>query len=108
MTIDQTNVIDFAAIDPKTDEATLFLTDHLEWGNDDKGHMLLLQEKINSYVAAMESGEIYELYPKSIGRKLSIRVLGKYPLNEGANDFFDQVRSFLLEAGFKIEFELAS
>jgi hypothetical protein len=69
VTVEQLDVVDFAAIDPKTDEVLLVITDHLEWtGEDqpDKEHMLILQEKINRYLAFIESGEIYESYQKNL------------------------------------------
>lgn len=40
------------------------LSDHLEW---DDGHLFLLQEKINTYLAFLESGEVFETYPDSKG-----------------------------------------
>ena len=104
MTIDQTNVIDFAGIDPKTDKAILFISDHLEWEGDSTSHMFLLQEKINAYLAAIESGEVYELYPKAAGRAFVIRILGMHPLSDEAKRFFEKVKSFLVDAGFNIEF----
>jgi hypothetical protein len=108
MAIDQTGVIDFAGIDPNTDEAILFITDHLEWENDDELHMSLLQEKINAYVRSIESGEIYQLYPKASGRELLIRVVSKYPMSAQANIFCERIRVYLLHAGFKIEFKRSS
>jgi hypothetical protein len=107
MTIDQINVVDFAGIDPKTDDAVLFITDHLEWEEDDRIHMSLLQDKINAYVRSIESGEIYHLYPKAAAREIVVRVLAKYPLSEEAKIFFEKIRSSLFDAGYKIELERA-
>ncbi len=110
MSIDQTDVVDFIGLDPKTDEIMLLITDHLEWTGDDqfnKLHMFLLQEKINAYVGFIESGEIYQRYPNANGRAFVIRVVAKYPMSDEAKTFCEKIRSFLFNAGHKIEFERA-
>jgi hypothetical protein len=91
MAIDQTNVVDSIGIEPNKNEAQLIISDHLEWDKGEKAdreHMYLLQEKINSYLRFIESGEIYTSYPKSRGKKLVIRVVGKYDMNSGGKSFF--------------------
>ena len=51
---------------------------------DDSEHLLLLQEKLNSYLAFIESGEIYESYPRAMGRQLVIDLVLKHsPSVEG-------------------------
>lgn len=61
----------------------LFITDHFEWGGkaEQGEHLPLLQEKINTYIAFIESGEMYTEIPGALGKHLIIRVLG---LNERA------------------------
>jgi hypothetical protein len=108
MTIDQTNVVDFLGFDPSTEEVLLLITDHLEWGDDDefnKLHMFLLQEKVNGYLGFIESGDIYKDYPNARGKEIIIRVVAKYPLSREATLFFEKIKSFLLNAGYRIEFE---
>jgi hypothetical protein len=109
MSIDQTNVVDFIYRDPKTNEVYLCLTDHLAWTGVQKvdyEHLYLLQEKINSYLAFIESGEIYTAYPKAKGRTLIIQVIGKYDMNSIAQDFFDLAQQKALAAGYQLKFEL--
>jgi hypothetical protein len=108
MAIDQTDVVDFIGIDPRTDAAILYISDHLEWTEDDqsdKMHMFLLQEKINAYLRFIESGEIFQSYPKASGREILIKVLMKYPLSHEAEILSEKIRTFLFDAGHKIEFE---
>jgi hypothetical protein len=108
MTIDQTNVVDFIGVDPRTDKVLLLITDHLEWGDDDefnKLHMFLLQEKVNGYLGFIESGDIYKDYPKARGKEIIIRVVAKYTMSHEARLFFEEIKSFLLNAGYRIEFE---
>ncbi len=105
MTIEQSNVIDFMGIDPKTGRVILFISDHLEWGPYDDLHMDLLDAKINAYVSAIESGEIYELYPKAAGREFIITTQAKYPLNETGRRFFEEIRFGLSRFGVEFEFD---
>ena len=68
MSIVETKVVDIIAVpewEPKN--VILLITDHLKWGDKAQQgeHLLLLQEKINTYIAFIESGEILENYPPS-------------------------------------------
>jgi hypothetical protein len=106
MSIDQTDVIDSIGVDPAKNEAQLFIFDHLEWNTgekSDKEHMYLLQEKINTYLRFIESGEIYEAYPKSREKALVIRLVGRYEMCESAVVFFEKIEDALAKAGHKIE-----
>ena len=62
MTIDQTGVVDFIGIDT-AGNVRLTISDHLEWDVNTKEHLFQLQEKLNCYLAFVESGEILETYP---------------------------------------------
>lgn len=108
MSIEQTDVVDLIGTDSKTGEVWLALMDHLEWGEDDqfdKEHMFLLQEKINAYLRFIESGEIFQSYPSARGREIVIKVRRKYPLSDEAKAFCEMIKSYLLNAGHRIEFE---
>jgi uncharacterized protein DUF6572 len=108
MSIEQLNVVDYAAIDPKTDEVMLVITDHLDWTEQNKmEHMYLLQEKINAYIGSIESGEIFEKYPMARGREIVIKVALMYPLSKAGRRFCEKVTSFLHDNGYKIEFQVS-
>ncbi|WP_276482722.1 DUF6572 domain-containing protein [Paraflavitalea pollutisoli] len=97
MSVVETNVIDFASIDPEG-AVVLTITDHLEW--DDKNHhLLVLQEKINTYISAIEGQSLYEQYPKAQGRKIKIQVSIKYTPNEIGKGFLQRVEAFFKGAG---------
>ena len=66
MSIVETKVVDIIAVPEwEPENVILVITDHLEWGDKAQQgeHLLLLQEKINTYIAFIESGEILESYP---------------------------------------------
>ena len=63
MTVEQTKILDIISIDPKANEVVMTISDYLDW-EDKRAHLLLLQEKINSYLAFIENGEILNYYGK--------------------------------------------
>ena len=105
MSIEQTDVVDAIGVDNSSGEVVLTITDHLEWENDTKEHLLLLQEKINTYLRFIESGELLESYPDASGRKVVISIVAKYPLSTDAEEFINQVTSIVTGAGMGLRFE---
>jgi hypothetical protein len=106
MSIEQSNVVDIISLDP-TDCVVLTISDHLEWNSEsDLRHMWLLQEKVNKYLAFLESGEIYHSYPQYRGQRVKISVTGKFPLNSEAETFYRKVSTIVEGAGFEFQFKL--
>jgi hypothetical protein len=99
MAVTDTKIIDFASIDAE-DEVILTIFDHLEWDDE---HLFILQEKINCYLAFIESGEIFETYPKSIGRKVAIELVAKYEIFDTGLMFINKVKEVLdtIGVGFR-------
>ncbi|WP_339521621.1 DUF6572 domain-containing protein [Pseudomonas sp. EL_65y_Pfl2_R96] len=109
MSVTDAKIIDMWGI-PKWDNSKIILgiTDHLEWGEkaEQGEHLLVLQEKINTYIAFIESGEIYTEIPGAQGKSPVIRVHGKYELPEQGEMFIDRVAETLKEVGIGFEFVL--
>ena len=107
MSIDQEKVLDIVAVDDEKNEVNLFITDHLPWNELINEHIFKLQEKINIYLAAIESGELIEKYPLAKGKKAVIKVIGKYPLpeNDLVRRFYERSTSIVQWAGFDLKFE---
>jgi hypothetical protein len=107
MTIDQTDVVDLISRELATDEIVLRIFDHLPWSDDHEEnmeHIYLLQEKLNTYLAFIESGEINEKFPPAIGRTARLEVVAKYEMCEEANVFFRKFQDYLDAHGFKLVF----
>lgn len=84
----------------------LIITDHFKWGNENEAqHLKLLQEKINTYLAFIKSGELTSAIPSSEGKTPVIFVEGKYPLSEQALKFFSAVDQALNGTGIEVAFE---
>lgn len=109
MSVTEAKTIDMWGI-PKWDNNKIILgiADHLEWGDRTQQgeHLLVLQEKINNYIAFIESGEIYTEIPGAIGKSPVIRIQGKYELSEQGELFVDSVAETLKEVGIGFEFVL--
>lgn len=109
MSVTDPKTIDMWGI-PKWDSSKIVLAiaDHLPWeGKTEQGeHLLALQEKINTYVAFIESGEIYTEIPGALGKSPIIRVQGKYELSEQGEMFIDQATEVLRQANIELEFVL--
>ncbi|MFS8146339.1 DUF6572 domain-containing protein [Rhizobium sp. BR 249] len=106
MSVDQTDVVDAIGIDNVTGEVVLTITDHLDWTGNEGKHFLLLQEKLNTYLGFVESGEILETYPNAKDRAILIDIVGKYQLNEQAQAFYAQVAQIVEGAGIKFRYRL--
>lgn len=99
MTIEKIKVVDVISIDPSTDDVVMTISDHLDWTDPDK-HLRILQEKLNSYLAFIESGELLPSYPKANGKPVLIDVVFKYPLDKRAIEFLDTATLIFKDAGF--------
>ncbi|WP_444890693.1 DUF6572 domain-containing protein [Microbulbifer sp. DLAB2-AA] len=102
MSIEDQSVIDVigAASDGTVD---LTISNHLEWSENS---LFLLQEKINKYLAFIESGEIYSAYPNAKGKNLKITVVCKYEPSSEALQFLEQCTKIINEAGFGFRHEV--
>src|SRR5262249_15805465 len=103
MAVDQPKVIDIVS---KDDESGFVLTicDHLDWNNT-REHLTILQDKINTYLAFLESGEINEKYPDAKGHSIQIEVMFNYRPSPEAHSFLVKVRSIIEDAGFTFRFD---
>jgi hypothetical protein len=109
MSITYSQVIDIWAIPNwEPDNVVLYVSDHLEWGEkaEQGEHLQLLQDKLNTYVAFIESGEIYTEIPNALGKHPIIRINGLYKLPEQGEIFIDRAAEVLKEVGIGLEFVL--
>ena len=107
MSISETETVDFATIDKATGDVWLVITDHLPWDEDEGGHLLLLQDKLNAYLRFIESGEMLQQFPQLGGRRICIVLAGKFPLSDRAQRFIEMAGAAIKSAGFALQFRLA-
>lgn len=69
LNIEKTDSIDSIAYDKDTGKLIILLTDGMDW-LDEKRHLLLLQEKLNSYILYIDTKQ-YQEYLSRLGEDVS-------------------------------------
>lgn len=103
MSVNDAKVIDAIGVDKETGSVVLEISDHLEWNNE---HLFLLQEKLNTYLAFVESGELLESYPDAENRDVWINIMCKFPLTEEAESFVEKVRGIVETVGINLKYKV--
>ncbi|RZK26047.1 MAG: hypothetical protein EOO43_03900 [Flavobacterium sp.] len=80
MSVDQKDKIDIISTSPEG-KIILTISDHLQWDEKDE-HLLMLQDKLNSYLEYIKSGQIFKSYPTAKNKNLTILLNLKYEPNE--------------------------
>jgi hypothetical protein len=101
MSMDQENVVDMMGIDRESRAVHLTVADDLEWSQE---HLMRLQDKLDFYLAFIESGEIFVRYPDAGNRDIKINVLMKFRPTEDALLFLQQATRIIEEAGILFEY----
>ena len=105
MTVENPRVVDFLGVDKQSGEVVLSISDHLGW-DDGNSHLLALQEKLNSYLAFVESGELLKEYPNGEGRRVRIDVVLKYRPSATGKRFLENAQATVKAAGFALEYRV--
>ena len=67
---------------------------------------MLLQSKLNRYLAFVENGEILESYPDAKNRPVAFKVVFQFPPDEAGRAFLAKVRPIIESAGFSLQDEV--
>jgi len=102
MSIEQTNIVDAIGTDHDANEVVLTIADHLPWSGEDKEHLYLLQEKINTYLAFIEGGEIYHSYPSAKAKQFVIEVVFQFSPNDSWQWFLSRIEPIVSNAGIAL------
>ena len=108
MSIEDVNKIDIFTVtseDISHPRAIMVITDHLDWVTDVNEHLFKLQEKINNYIAAVESGDIYNHFPNARGRNIVIKIFFQHSLPVEAVGFLGKVRDVLASINIQLQYE---
>lgn len=103
MTISDTQTVDLVSIEKGSGAVVLTVSDHLDWETPE-AHMQLLEDKLNTYLQFVESGQIGEVQADAASRKKIIRVVGKYGLTSEAVAFFHAASEQLRGTGIELTF----
>ncbi|MED1267418.1 hypothetical protein P4U03_12425 [Bacillus mycoides] len=105
MALHDIDQVDLISLDNNNkDIVYLTIFDALNW-KEEHEHALLLQDKINNYLAFIESGEVYETTPETVGKnKFVIQVYALHELNAYGKEFYALLRDQLHAAGYGLQF----
>lgn len=70
------------------------------------GHQAILQKKLNTYLAFIESGETLEHYPKAKDRPVTFKVVFRVPPDDSGGAFVERARQVIESAGFTLRREV--
>jgi hypothetical protein len=104
MTVENPRVVDFITFDAEAGDIVLAIADPLPW-DVDSAHFMALQEKLNVYLAFIESGELVERYPEAAGRRARITLMHRAPLTAVASRFLASAREVVTGAGFDLTWQ---
>ncbi len=84
----------------------LLLTDHLDW-EEEYEHLLMLQDKINSYLAFCESGQYKEVYKNCEAECVVFEIHFLYEPTQNAYKFLEQIPAQVGELSVEIECQVS-
>jgi CRP-like cAMP-binding protein len=105
MSVEEAGCIDIICHDRAHEKIVLHITDHLGW-DDENGHLLKLQDKLNAYLYFLKSGAVYEGHEELRGKKFVINVVFKNAPTSGALKFLEIVRPIVEQNGFELTHEI--
>jgi hypothetical protein len=104
MSVENGRTVDAVGVDKMSGQVILTIADELDW-EEEQIHLVLLQDKINTYLSFIESGELIEANPDARDRKAVISVVGKYKPTADAIRFFLQIQDVVEPIGIGFRFD---
>lgn len=105
MAISDKDKIDSIGIDSGFGNVILTINDDLPWTNEYE-HLNILQDKINSYLELIDSGEIYEKYPKAKGKRIEIVINFKNGMTPKCQAYLNRVRNRVIILGINLVYNI--
>lgn len=102
MSVLDRETVDGMALDKDGKGIRLFISDHLDW-SDEYNHLLVLQEKINAYIAFCEEHQYTQVYKNVIVEYAIFEIHFMYEPTINAMNFLEQVQRQINEMGIAIE-----
>jgi len=103
VTVEETQLIDVIGTDRQTGKVHLTISDHLPWDPENE-HLLVLQEKLNTYLTFIKGGEVYSSYPDAKGRDFVIKIVLKYRPNGEGVRFLELAKQTVENAAIEFHF----
>ena len=105
MGIKDINIVDSIGTSiTKKNTVSLLISDNLDWENEHE-HMVIMQNKINTYLNFIESSEIYSKFPKAKGKQFEILIYATHRLTPNAKEFIFKVKNVISKSGYFLSWE---
>ena len=98
MSIEDKNKIDIISTRKSNGAVVLTISDHLDW-EDVTLHLKILQDKLNSYIAFIEGGQIFIDYPKSKDKQLIIEIVSQQEYTKEGIEFLEKAKPIIQSIG---------
>lgn len=111
MTLDKVDTVDWLSIDKRTGHICLTVVDDWDWCSE-REHVARLQDKLNIYLAFVESGEVYERLAEQLGgerppdTRVRVEIVGKHRMPPYAERFLEHATMVFHEAGLALSYRL--
>lgn len=105
MSVTDLDKVDAMGISPDGKEVCMMITDHLDW-EDEPTHLIILQDKINAYLAYLEDGEWKNQFPGEFDH-IRIEIAFVYDITENCQKFLQAVQDQLGQYGIRIQADVA-
>lgn len=102
MSVLDKETVDGMALDKNGKVIRLLIADHLDWSNE-YNHLLVLQDKINAYIAFCEEHQYNQVYKNILVECAILEIHFKYEPTIKAMNFLEQVQRQVNELGIAIE-----
>ena len=101
MSVLEIEKIDAIGVSEDGKDLVLLISDHLNWKNEIE-HLILLQEKINSYLGFMEMKQYLEIYPDNVFEHYCINISFKYKITRKCAEFLKNINKQLREYNIQV------
>ena len=105
MSVTDLDKVDAIGISPDGKELCMMITDHLDW-EDEPTHLMVLQDKINAYLAYLEDGEWKKEFQGDFDN-IRIEIAFVYDITENCQKFLQAVQDQLGQYGIRIQVDIA-
>ena len=105
MAVSDKDKIDSIGTDSGFGNIILTIDDDLSWRNE-YDHLNILQDKINSYLEFIDSGELYKNYPDAEGKRIEILINFKNGITPKCQAYLNRVRNKLIILGINVVYNI--
>ena len=106
MSVTEPNSIDVVVPDNRDGEVELVVVDQLPWKINEDDHLAMLQEKINTYLAFVETGQLIKEFPTAKDRKIVLKINALYAPSAEGEKFLAVARPTVGYLGIELRFDL--